>query len=93
MNRYQRHSMFLLIYQEFTKILHFPLNNVYIQAGDHVFQQFIGIPMGINCALLLTKFLLHDYEITAMIHFSWGGTSPIPKSFSLTRQCINDLIT
>ena len=28
-----------------------------------------------------------------MIHFSRGGTGPIPKSFSLTRRYINDLIT
>ena len=71
---------------------HFLLDNVYIQVCDHVFQQCIGIPMGTNCAPLLAD-LLHDYESTAMILFSWGGTSPVPKSFSLTRRYIDDLIT
>ena len=66
---------------------------MYIQVGDRVFQQCIGIPMGTNCAPLLTDLLLHDYESTAKILFSRGGTSPIPKSFSLTRRYIDDLIT
>ena len=49
--------------------------------------------MGTNCAPLLADLLLHDYESTAMILFSRGGTSPIPKSFSLTRRYLDDLIT
>ena len=65
---------------------------MYIQVGDRVFQQCIGIPMGTNCAPLLADLLLHDYESTAMILFSQGGTGPIPKSFSLTRRYIDDLI-
>ena len=48
--------------------------------------------MGTNCAPLLAD-LLHDYVSAAMILFSWGGTSHIPKSFSLTRRYIDDLIT
>ena len=74
-------------------MLHFLLDNVFIQVGDRVFQQCIGIPMGTNCAPLLADLLLHDYESTAMILFSRGGTGPIPKSFSLTRRYIDDLIT
>ena len=74
------------------KMLHFLLDNVYIQVGDPVFQHRFGIPMGTNCAPLLAD-LLHDYESTAMILFSRGSTNPIPKSFSLTRQYIDDLIT
>ena len=74
-------------------MLHFLLDNVYIQVGDRVFQQCIGIPMGTNCAPLLADLLFHDYESAAMILFSRGGTSPIPKSFSLTRRYIDGLIT
>ena len=85
--------MLLLTPWEITKMLHFFLDNVYIQVGGHVFQHCIGIPMGTNWAPLLADLLLHDYESTAMILFSRGGTSPIPKSFSLTRRYIDDLIT
>ena len=49
--------------------------------------------MGPNFAPLLADFLLHDYESAAMILFTRGGTSPIPKSFSLTRRYIDNLIT
>ena len=82
--------MLLLTPWEITIMLHFLLDNVYIQVGDRVFQQCIGIPVGTNCTPLLAD-LLHDYESTAMIVFSQGG--PIPKSFSLTRRYIDDLIT
>ena len=84
--------MLLLTHQEITKMLHFVLDNVFIQVGDCVFQQCIGISVGTNCTPLLAD-LLPDYESTAMILFSQGGTSPIPKSFSLTRSYIDDLIT
>ena len=84
--------MLLLTPKEITKMLHFLLDNVYIQVGDRVFQQCIGIPRGTNCAPLLAD-LLHDYESAAMILFSPEGTSPIPKSFSWTRRYLDDLIT
>ena len=45
--------MLLLTPQEITKMLHFLPDNVYIQVGNCVFQQCIGIPMGTNCAPLL----------------------------------------
>ena len=80
--------MLLLTSQEITKMLHFLLGNVYIEVGNRVLEQC----MGANCAPLLAD-LLHDYESTAMILFSRGGMSPIPKSFSLTRWYIDDLIT
>ena len=74
---------------EIMKMLHFLLNNVYIQVNDRVFQQCVGIPMGTNCAPLLAD-LLHDYKSTAMILSYRRGKSPISKSFSLTRQYIDD---
>ena len=46
----------------------------------------IALPCSLTCCL-------HDHESTAMILFSRGGTGPIPKSFSLTRRYIDDLIT
>ena len=85
--------MLLLTPQEIKKMLHFLLNYVYVQVGDRVSQQCIGILMGTNCTPLLADLLLHDYESAAMILFSGGGMSPIPKSFSLTRRYIDDLIT
>ena len=92
LEQYQKtkHVPFLAL-TEITKKFNFLIDNVYIQVSDRVFQQCIGIPMETNCTPLLAELLLHDYKSTAMIHFSRGGTSPIPKSFSLTRPYINNL--
>ena len=84
--------MVILMPPEITKILHTLLDNVYIQDSDCVFHQCIGIPMGTNCASLVTD-LLHDHESSAMILFSCGDMSPIPRSFSLMGRCIDDLVT
>ena len=59
-----------------TKMLHFLLDNVYIQVGDHVFQQCTGIPMGTNCSPLLADLLLHEYESAATILVSRGVRIP-----------------
>jgi hypothetical protein len=34
----------------------------YLVFGDQVFQRFVGIPMGTNCAPLLADLLLYSYE-------------------------------
>ena len=78
--------------RKITKMLHFLLDNVYIQVRDRVFQHCIGIPMGTNCAPLLADLLLHDYKSAAVVLFSRGNTNPISKSFSLTRRYIGYLI-
>ena len=74
-------------------MLHFLLDNVFIQVGGKVFQQCVGIPMGTNCAPLLAELLLHDYESSAMIRFSRTNGHPQAKSFEFTRRYIDDLIS
>ena len=74
-------------------MLHFLLDNVFIQVDGKVFQQCVGIPMGTNCALLLAELLLHDYESIAMIRFSRTNWHPQAKSFEFTRRYIDDLIS
>ena len=74
-------------------MLHFLLDNVFIQVGGKVFQQCVGIPMGTNCAPLLAELLLHDYESGAMIRFSRTNGHPQTKSFEFTRRYIDDLIS
>ena len=86
-----RRSWLLLSSEDVKAMLHFLLDNVFIQVGKKVFQQCIGIPMGTNCAPLLAELLLHDYESKAMIHFS--RTNDQPSSFAFTRRYIDDLIS
>jgi hypothetical protein len=43
-------------------MLGFLVDNIYVVFGDQVFQQSVGIPMGINCAPLLADLFLYSYE-------------------------------
>ena len=43
-------------------MLDFLIDNIFVLFGERVLQQTIGIPMGTNCALLLTDLFLHAYE-------------------------------
>ena len=38
------------------------VNNIFVQFGGLVFKQTIGIPMGTNCAQLLSDLFLHANE-------------------------------
>ena len=84
----KRRSWLLLSCEDVEAMLHFLLDNVFIQVGWKVFQQCVGIPMGTNCAPLLAELLLHDYETIAMIRFSRTNGHPQAKSFEFTRRYI-----
>jgi hypothetical protein len=43
-------------------MLGFLIDNIFVLFGVRVFQQRISIPMGTNCAPLLTDVLQHNYE-------------------------------
>jgi hypothetical protein len=43
-------------------MLGFLVDNIYVVFGDQVFQQSVGIPMGTNCAPLLTDLFLYSFE-------------------------------
>ena len=38
------------------------IDNIFVMFGGRVFQQTVGIPMGTNCAPLLTDLFLYLYE-------------------------------
>ena len=83
----------LLSCEDVEAMLHFLLDNVFIQVGGKVFQQCVGIPMGTNCAPLSAELLLHDNKSSAMIRFSRTNGHPQAKSFKFTCRYIDDLIS
>ena len=92
--KHKRRSWLLLSCEDIEALLHFLLDNVFIQVGKEVFQQCVGIPMGTNCAPFLAELLLlHDYEIKALIRFSRINGLPQSKSFEFTRRYLDDLIS
>ena len=44
------------------KMLKYLIDNIFVEVGGRIFQQTIGIPMGINCAPLLADLFLYSYE-------------------------------
>ena len=43
-------------------MLEFLVDNIFVVFGVKVFQQIVGIPMGTNCAPLLSDIFLYSYE-------------------------------
>ena len=43
-------------------MINFLIDNIYVEFGDQIYQQTIGIPMGTNCAPLLADLFLYSYE-------------------------------
>ena len=60
--------------------------------GGHLFLQVIGIPMGANCASLLTDLFLYSYESDFLDNMIRSGHRKLARSFNLCFRYINDLI-
>ena len=43
-------------------MLKYLIDNIFVEFGERIFQQTIGIPMGTYCALLLADLFLYSYE-------------------------------
>jgi hypothetical protein len=52
----------LTSYKDKVNMFKFLIDNIFAMFGGHVFQQTVGIPMGTNCAPLLTGLFLYSYE-------------------------------
>ena len=50
--------------------LSYLLDNIYIRFGNKVYRQFVGIPMGTNCAPLVADLFLFCYERDFMTSLS-----------------------
>ena len=44
------------------RMTEFLVDNIYVRFGGQIFQQMVGIPMGTNCAPLLSHSFLYPYE-------------------------------
>jgi hypothetical protein len=54
-------------------MLGFFVDNIYVVFGDQVFQQFVGIPMGTNCAPLLVDLFSHSNEAEFVQKLLWDN--------------------
>ena len=74
------------------KMIEFLIDNIIVQFGGCIFHQVIGIPMGTNCAPLLTDLFLYSYENEFLYNMVRRGHRRLAKLFNLCYRYIDDLI-
>ena len=77
---------------ELVQQIKFLIENIYIQVGNRIFRQTIGIPMGTDCAPLLANLFLFHYEYKFMKE-KLKQNNQAAKNFSNTFRYIDDLLT
>ena len=72
--------------------LHYLLENTLIRFGSKLYRQIVGIPMGTNCAPLVTDLFLFCYERDLMLSLSDNNQTDIIEAFNSTSRYLDDLI-
>ena len=69
--------------QKMFDALHYLLD-IFIRFGSNLYRQIVGIPMGINCAPLVTDLFL--------LSLSDNNQTDIIEAFNSTSRCLDDLL-
>ena len=75
--------------QKMCDALHYLLDNIFIKFGSKLYRQFVGIPMGTNCAPLVADLFLFCYERDFM---SDNNQTDIIEAFNSTSRYLDDLL-
>ena len=74
------------------QMIDFLIDDIYINTGNHLFWQCIGISMGTNCAPLLANLFLYSYE-AEYLRSTKKSNKKLAKAFNLTSRYTDDLIS
>ena len=74
-------------------MLEFLVDNIFVVFAGMVFQQIIGIPMGINCAPLLADIFLYSYEAEFIHSLLSDGKKRLASQFNFTYRYIDDVLS
>ena len=74
------------------KMTEFLVENIFVQFGERLFCQVIGISMGNNCAPLLADLFFYSYENEFLDNMIKSGHRRLARSFNLCYRYIDDLI-
>ena len=74
-------------------MIEFLIDNIFVESGGVIFQQVIGIPMGINCAPLLADLFLYSYEAEFIQTLIKSGKRHLANSFCFTYRYIDDVLS
>ena len=78
--------------QKLCDALHYLLDNISIRFGSKLYRQFVGIPMGTNCAPLVADLFLFCYERDIMLSLSDNNQTYIIEAFNSTSRYLDDLL-
>ena len=78
---------------EFSEAFTFRMENIYVQFGDMVYQQIVGIPMGTNCAPLIADLFLYCYERDFMSNLQKSKRFDLIDKFNDTSRYLDDIFT
>ena len=72
--------------------LSYLLDNIYIRFGNKLYRKIVCIPMGTNCAPLVTDLFLFCYERDFMTSLSDDNQADIIEAFKSTSRYLDDLL-
>jgi hypothetical protein len=75
------------------KMLEFLIDNIYVAVKEQVFQQSVGIPMGINRAPLLADLFLYSYEAEFIQKLLYKKKMSLAVAFNSTFRYIDDVLS
>ena len=68
------------------------MDNIYIKFGNKLYRQIVGIPMGRNCATLVSDLFLFCNERDFMTSLSGHNQADIIEAFNSTSRYLDDLL-
>ena len=74
-------------------MLEFLIDNIFVIFGERVFQQTVGIPMGTNCAPLLTDLFLYSYEADFIQGLLKKNEKKLARSFNFKFRYADDVLS
>ena len=87
---YNNHNLWSC--QKVCDALVYLLDNIFIRFGTKLYRQTIGIPMGTNCAPLVSDLFLFCYERDFMKSLSRENQADIIEAFSSNSRYLDDLL-
>ena len=79
--------------EDIIKMLEFLVDNIFVVFAGKVFKQIIGIPMGTNCAPLLTDIFLYSYDAEFIQSLLSVGKKRLASQFNFTYRYIDDVLS
>ena len=74
-------------------ILGFLIESIFVDFGNQIFQQTVGIRMGTNCAPLLADLFLYSYEAEFIQELLHEKNKPLAVAFNSTFRYIDDILS